>query len=156
MTSPTPRRVLLPASVLLAVLISGCSSAAESNVPAPEELAPTTAQAAELPPGAEDVWGMNLSGNLIEDMSDYMDVDRLTGEDGVFTATQFTANQVSDVCMADTDRIAAGLESDLERNVRLTMDSSQIDDGDEFVRLLASYGCPEDMSQVDAAIEKAS
>ena len=154
MTSPTSRRVLLPAAALLTVLIAGCSGTAET--PTAPEPATTTAQAAQLPPGAEDVWDLGLSGNMIEDMGEHMDVEELTGEDGVFTATQFAANQVSEVCMADTDRIAAGLESDLERNVRMLVDTDQYDNGADLVRVLASYGCPDDSSQVDAAITKAS
>lgn len=154
MSSPTRRHALLPAAALLTVLIAGCSGTAET--PTAPEPAPTTAQAAQLPPGAEDVWDLGLSGNLLEDMSEHMDVERFTGEDGVFTATQVAANQVTDVCLADTDRIAAGLESDLERNVRMIVGSEQYTNGDDLVRVLASYGCPDDSSQVDAAITKAS
>ncbi|NVC25550.1 hypothetical protein E7Z53_19245 [Kocuria salina] len=115
-----------------------------------------TIVAAELPPGAEDIWRLGLSGNLIEDMAGHMDVDQLTGEDGVFTSTQFAANQVDDLCGSDTDRIAPGLESNLERNVRLAMNSSQIDDGAGFVRVLTSYGCPDRSNEVDTAINRAS
>ena len=115
-----------------------------------------TIVAAELPPGAEDVWNLDLSGNLIEDMAGHMDIDRLTGEEGLFTATQFAANQVDAMCGSDTDRIAPGLESDLERSVRLAMGSSQIDDGAGFVRVLTSYGCPDRSDEVDTAISRAS
>lgn len=152
MTSPHPRLIVLSSSLLFAALLAGCSGTAHT----PATLAPTAAQAADLPPGAEDVWELGLSGNLIQDMGEYMDIERLTGGDEVFTATQVAANQMTDVCLADTDRIAPGLESDLERNVRMLMDSEQNTNGTMLVRVLASYGCPEDWAQVNAAINKAA
>lgn len=154
--SYSPTASAIPAiCLLLAGALTGCSASSAEAEPAPT-VTVTADAAASLPPGAEDVWDLGLSGNMIEDLSEEMDIDGLTGEDGVFTATQFFANEVTDVCRSDTERPHPALESDLERNVRLAMTSDRVDDGENYVRILSSYGCPDLQDEVDTAITKAS
>lgn len=148
----TPRARLLAPALILPALLTGCASTAE-QAPAPTV---TVTAAASLPPGAEDVWDLGLSGNLIDDLGQEMDLEQLTGAGGVFTASQWVANQMTDVCMADTDRLHPALESDLERSVRMIVGNDEIADEQRFVRVLASYGCPDEQELVDTALSRAS
>ena len=152
-----PRRSISLLLTLGTLALSGCSSSSGDETVSAQFTTSTPTPTVSLPPGAEDVWDLGLTGNMVADMGTYYEeIEDLDGQDGKLTATRFAEHRVEEICAAETeDRVVGG--SELDMGVRMFMGNSEfagpVSTG--IIRVAASYGCPERADLVDEAIDKA-